>query len=61
MNSYGPVSLAYEAIYKLLHYMNWFSNDAGDHTATATDVRVHGLDTDPMSNPNPNPNPNDVA
>lgn len=57
MNSYGPVSLAYEAIYKLLHYMNWFSNDAGDHTAT--DVRVRGLDTDPMTPPNPNPN--DVA
>ena len=27
MNSYGPVSLANEAIYALLHYMNWFSND----------------------------------
>ena len=27
MNSYGPVSLANEAIYALLHYINWFSND----------------------------------
>ena len=45
MNSYGPVSLAYEAIYKLLHYMNWFSND----------VRVHVLDTESMTTPNDNP------
>ena len=28
MNSLGPVSLVYEAIYKLLHYINWFSNDS---------------------------------
>ena len=27
MNSYGSVALVSQSIYKLLRYMNWFSND----------------------------------
>ena len=27
MNSIGPVSLVSHAIYKVLHYLNWFSDD----------------------------------
>ena len=27
MNSYGSVALVSHSIYKLLRYMNWFSND----------------------------------
>ena len=30
MNSYGSVALVSQSIYKLLRYMNWFSNDETD-------------------------------
>ena len=31
MNSYGSVALVSQSIYKLLRYMNWFSNDETDN------------------------------
>ena len=41
MNSLGPVSLVYEAIYKLLHYMNWFSNDDRDNSIAIESIPTH--------------------
>ena len=41
MNSLGPVSLVYEAIYKLLHYINWFSNDDRDSSIAIESIPTH--------------------
>ena len=41
MNSFGPVSLVYEAIYKLLHYINWFSNDDRDISIAIESIPTH--------------------
>jgi hypothetical protein len=30
MNSYGSVSLVSQSIHRVLHYLNWFSNEVED-------------------------------
>lgn len=45
MNSFGPVSLVYEAIYKLLHYVNWFSNDDSDSTPANVSIAIESIPT----------------
>lgn len=38
MNSYGSVALVSQSIYRVLHYLNWFSN--GDDATKCDDVNT---------------------
>jgi len=38
MNSYGSVALVSQSIYRVLHYLNWFSN--GDDATKGDDVNT---------------------
>jgi len=41
MNSYGSVALVSHSIYKLLRYMNWFSNDDATNDVDANQHVIH--------------------
>jgi hypothetical protein len=53
MNSYGSVALVSHAIYKLLHHMNWFSNDDIDEAVESESNGVVDADDHVGSNADP--------
>ena len=45
MNSYGSVSRISEAIYKILHYMNWFSSTDKNDEVNSENYLVDQVNT----------------